>query len=296
MSVDFDHLKILVALDEERNITRAAKRLYVSQSAASHNLAKLRERLNDPLFIRTASGMEPTPFVQQMLPILRQGIATIERSLQVQMNFNPAIDSQTFYIGACDYFEFFAMPQLANKFSHQAPNVRISVDINSEDVKMERVESGRLDLYVGVDNVQYVSSNFNRRPWLSDPFVGVIADHKDIPDRLGLREFVSQPQVHLPIVGSAYDAIDDWLQKQRMHRTIQFVAQSYSVCARISASSGLLFCVPLRIATQLIEMLPLKIVELPEGIPELSLSILSHKLYDHQPGINWLTQEILKLD
>lgn len=295
MSVDFDHLKILVALDDERNITRAAKRLFISQSAASHNLARLRERLNDPLFIRTASGMEPTPFVQEMLPILRHGLATIERSLQVQKQFDPARDAKTFYIGACDYFEFIAMPQLAEKFTQYAPNIRISVDINSENIKMERVESGRLDLYVGVDNIQYVPSNFNRRLWLTDPYVGIIAKDRAIADRLDLREFVSEQQVHLPIVGSAYDGIDDWLKQEKLYRNIQFIAQSYSVCGRISANSGLLCCVPMRVAEQLTQMLPLKIVELPDGIPELSLSILSHKLYDQQDGVNWLTQEILKI-
>lgn len=296
MQIDFNQLKVLVALDDERNITKAAQRLHISQSGASHNLAKLRERFGDELFVRTSSGMEPTPFVQKMLPILRQGMSTIERSLQTQKSFEPTSDSKTFYIGACDYFEFIALPKLAAKFTEHAPNIRVSVDINSEHVKMERVESGRLDLYVGVDDVQYIPSNFNRYNWLTDPYVGVVSKHRNIDAKLTLAQFAAEEHIHLPVVGGGFDAIDDWLKEQQLSRTIKFVGQSYTACARMSASSGLLFCVPFRVAKQLVEMLPLKMIELPDGVPKISLSILTHKLYDHDDGLNWLISEILNID
>jgi len=295
MNADLNQLKVLIALDDERNITRAANKLFVSQSAASHSLSKLRERFNDPLFIRTSQGMAPTPFVQKMLPILRQGMASIERSLTVEKNFEPAHDPHTFYIGACDYFEFIAMPELTAICTETAPNIRISVDINSEHIKMERVEGGHLDLYVGVDNIQKVPNNFNQYPWITDKYVAVVAEWRDIPPRLSLNQFAAESQVHLPISSSGADVIDNWLHEQNSYRSIQMIAQSYAVGGLISARSGLLFCTPLKVATQLVKMLPLKIVELPEGIPDLSLSILSHKLYDYHGSVKWLLKQILSI-
>lgn len=293
--MDLNQLKILIALDDERNITRAAAKLFVSQSAASHSLSKLRERFNDPLFIRTSQGMMPTDFVKKMLPILRQGMKTVERSIQVEKSFNPALDPHTFYIGACDYFEFVAMPELTAICTQQAPNVRISVDINSEHVKMERVEGGHLDLYVGVDNIQKVPNNFNKYSWITDPHVGVVAEWRDIPEQLNLNQFAAEHQIHLPISGNAADVIDNWLHQQNQYRNIQMIAQSYAVGGLISAKSGLLFCAPSKVAEQLVEMLPLKIVQLPEGIPPLSLSILSHKLYDYHGSVKWLLRQILAI-
>jgi len=295
MNIDLNQLKVLIALDEERNITRAASKLFVSQSAASHSLSKLRERFNDPLFIRTSQGMMPTAFVQKMLPILRQGMGSIERSVTVEKNFDPAHDPHTFYIGACDYFEFIAMPELAAICTESAKNIRISVDINSEHVKIDRVEGGHLDLYVGVDNIQKIPNNFNQHPWITDKYVGVVAKWRDIPNKLTLNQFAAESQVHLPISGSAADVIDNWLQQQNSYRNIQMIAQSYSVGGLISARSGLLFCAPSKVANQLVKMLPLKIITLPEGIPDLSLSILSHKLYDYHGSVKWLLKQILSI-
>lgn len=295
MNIDLNQLKVLIALDDERSMTRAASKLFVSQSAASHSLAKLRERFNDPLFIRTSQGMMPTSFVQKMLPILRRGMSSVERSITVEKNFDAATDPHTFYIGANDYFEFIAMPELTVICTKSAPNVRISVDINSEHIKMQRVEGGHLDLYVGVDNIQHVPNNFNQHPWITDKYVAVIAEWRDIPDKLTLNQFVAESQVHLPISSSAADVIDNWLHEQNSYRSIQMIAQSYAVGGLISARSGLLFCTPLKVANQLLEMLPLKIVELPEGIPDLSLSILSHKLYDYHGSVKWLLKQILNI-
>ena len=293
--IDLNQLKVLIALDDERSITRAATKLFVSQSAASHNLAKLREQFNDPLFIRTRQGMMPTEFVQKMLPVLRQGMLTIERSTTIEKDFDPTNDPHTFYIGACDYFEFIAMPELATACAKTAPNIRISVDINSEHVKMDRVEGGKLDLYVGVDNIQHIPNNFNKHPWITDKYVAVVAEWRDMPEQLTLNQFASESQIHLPISSNASDVIDNWLHKQNLYRNIQMIAQSYAVGGLISARSGLIFCAPLKVATQLVDMLPLKIIELPEGGPCLSLSILSHKLYDYHGSVKWLIKKILDI-
>jgi DNA-binding transcriptional LysR family regulator len=239
--------------------------------------------------------MMPTEFVKKMLPVLRQGMRSVERSISIEKNFDPANDPHTFYIGACDYFEFIAMPELTAVCNKVAPNVRISVDINSEHIKMDRVEGGQLDLYVGVDNIQHIPNNFNRHPWITDSYVGVVAKWRDIPERLSLNQFAAESQIHLPISSSGADVIDNWLHQQNLYRQIQMIAQSYAVGGRISARSGLLFCAPMKVASELVEMLPLKIVELPEGMPCLSLSILSHKLYDYHGSVKWLLKQILTI-
>ena len=70
------------------------------------------------------------------------------------------------------------------------------------------------------------------------------------------------------------------------------MVQSYAVGGRVVAASGYMMCVPYLIARELVHMLPLRILELPEGTPEITLSILSHALYDHQPDIRWLIDQI----
>lgn len=292
VKLDLNQLQILIALDDERNITKAADRLYVSQSAASHNLAKLRDRFNDPLFVRTRKGMKPTPFAKSMLPALRQGVSNIMCAADMQPCFNPTTDHHTFYIGACDYFEFVALPRLANVFSQKAPNIRLSIDINSENVKMERVESGRLDLHIGAVDQNDMVQSFNTREWLRDKYVAVVANWRDIPDKLTAEQFANETQIHLPTTSHELDLIDNWLHSQKLYRNIHMVTQSYPIGGMISARTGLLFPVPLKVAQLLVPMVPLKIIELPDDIPPLCLNITTHKLYDHQDSIQWLLSEI----
>jgi DNA-binding transcriptional LysR family regulator len=160
---------------------------------------------------------------------------------------------------------------------------------------MEQMESGALDFYVGVDNVHLASKSFSRQKWLSDQYVAVVPVSRDIPDKLTIMQFAGENQIHLPLTLNASDVIDHWLLKQRLYRNIQMVTQSYAIGGMISARTGLLFPVPLRVAKLLTSMLPLKIIELPDDIPPFTLSIISHSLYEHQESIQWILSEILSM-
>lgn len=293
--MDLNQLRLLTTIYEVRSMTRAAQKLHLTQSAASHSLSKLRTHFNDELFVRTSYGMHPTPFLQTKIPQLTQGFLTIERSLQTEKRFDPSTDSRTFHIGACDYFEVHAMPALAKRFVDIAPNINISIDLNSEHVKMDRIEGGRLDLYIGIDELQQVPLRCKSYPWIKDKYVALVPQSSLLNSRLSMKELASQLQVHLPIISSGSDVIDNWLQDHNLHRPIQMIAQSYTAGGMICAQSGLLFCVPYRIAKVLVTMQPLKILELPKGAPKLKLSIFSHELYDHYDSTQWMLKQILNV-
>ncbi|RQW64972.1 LysR family transcriptional regulator [Vibrio viridaestus] len=292
MDMDINQLRLLVVLNRERNLSKTAEKLFMSQSAASHILSKLRTRFDNPLFIKTRTGMEPTPLVAHLLPDIQKGLDFIDIAFDKMKPFNPEVDAKTFYIGAIDYFEFYALPKLSKKFEHTAPNVRISVDILPENMQMERIEQGHIDLILGVDDLQVIPRYYHRYHWLTDPYVGIVAKDSSLQSHLTLHDFVSTPQVHLPLLNSGADLIDRWLESMHQARQISMIVQSFAVGGMVVAQTSNLMCVPLRIATELVQMLPIKIVTLPEGSPELSLSMFTHQLYDSQDSIQWLIQEI----
>ncbi|MFC3914715.1 LysR family transcriptional regulator [Pseudaeromonas sharmana] len=291
--MDLNLLKLLPVLADEKSVTKAAERLFMSQSAFSHALNRVREQLDDPLFIRTSQGMEPTPRARQLIPVIRESLGRLERGMSGSRLFDPATSARTFYLGAVDYFEFLGLPRLVSRFKREAPNIRLSVDILAEKIQHEGVESGQLDVFVGIDSLQYVPHYFNKRVWLQDRFVAITARHrKDLPAQLTLKQFLAEPQIHLPAVSSGADLIERWLSAMHLSRTLATVVQSYAVGGRVVAASGYLMCVPYLIAQELVEMLPLRILELPDGAPDMTLSILSHSLYDHQSDIRWLIEQI----
>ncbi|UPW18208.1 LysR family transcriptional regulator [Agarivorans sp. TSD2052] len=293
MDIDINQLRLLVVLERERHLSKAAQKLFMSQSAASHILSKLRHRFDNPLFIKTRTGMEPTPLAQALLPDIEKGLSSIDMALAKMKPFNPLLDAKTFYIGAIDYFEFYALPKLGKKMENSAPNARIAVDILSENIQMERVEQGRIDLMLGVDTLQNMPRYYHRYHWLSDPYVGIVSKQQsNFPEKFTFRDFVETPQVHLPLINSGADPIDRWLLAQHQARQISMTVQSYAVGAMVTANTRNLMCVPQRIAKELEQMLPVRIVELPEGIPELSLSMFTHQLYDSQESVQWLIKQI----
>ena len=132
--MDLNLLKLLPVLADEKSVTKAADRLFMSQSAFSHALNRVREQLDDPLFIRTSQGMEPTPRARQLIPVIRESLGRLERGMTGSRQFDPATSARTFYLGAVDYFEFLGLPRLVSQFKTEAPNIRLSVDILAEKI------------------------------------------------------------------------------------------------------------------------------------------------------------------
>lgn len=291
--MDLNLLRLLPLIAREKNITRAARKANITQSAMSHALNRMREQLNDQVFVRTHRGMEPTPYAASIIPVVEKALDTLEMATRGAQPFNPAQSAHTFYIGAVDYFEFLFMPVLTAKFKHLAPNVRLSVDILSETIKLERVEMGQLDAFIGVDSLQYVPHYFTKYPLLSDHYVAITSrDRTDLPRQLTLHHLETEPQIHIPSVSSGADHIDRWLGSQHLYRPLVSVVQSYAVGGRVVVPSGYLMCVPWRIARELEQMLPLRILDLPGGTPSYDLVLLTHSLFDKQPALAWLTEQL----
>ncbi|WCN14974.1 LysR family transcriptional regulator [Marinomonas mediterranea] len=293
MDIDIQQLRLLAVLAEEGNLTRAADKLFMSQSAASHILAKLRQRLDDPLFVKTRMGMEPSPLTLSLLPDLQKGLNSIEMALSRAKPFNPVLDAKTFNVAAVDYFEFFALPQLVPVLEKEAPNVRIAIEILPEKRQRERLESGDIDMIISVDQPSTVPKYYQRYDWLDDPLVGIVAEASHLPETLTLKQFLETPHIHLP--NASTDPIDDWLLQHHQARQIAMIVQSYAIGGMVTAKSSYLMCVPSRIATSLLTMLPLRQVALPDGVPPLKLSLTTHHRFDNQDSVQWLIRQILTL-
>lgn len=295
--LDLNLLRLLPILAREKNVTRAARVANITQSAFSHALGRIREQLNDEMFVRTRQGMEPTPYALSIIPIIENALHKLDVATRGAHPFDPLKDAHTFYIGAVDYFEFLFMPPLTARFKTTAPNVRLSVDILSERIKLERVEMGQLDAFIGVDNLQHIPHYFTQHRLLTDEYVAIAAnERRDLPDRLAIEHLITEPQIHLPAVSSGADHIDRWLAERHHYRPLTTVVQSYAVGGRVAAASGYLMCVPRRIAQELVKMLPLRMLQLPEGTPAFELVLLTHALFDHQPALRWLIDELKSIE
>src|SRR6187399_2226101 len=147
--LDLNLALVLHALLAERSVSRAAKRLGLSQSATSHALARLRRSLDDPLFLRAPQGIVPTPRAEALAQSLAAGLALLEQSLLPPLRFEPATAQRQFRIAATDYVEFVILPRFLAALASEAPNVEVWVRPFSDDA-LDKLQRGDLDLLLGV--------------------------------------------------------------------------------------------------------------------------------------------------
>src|SRR5262249_27785924 len=144
-------LNLLVVFDvllAERNVTRAAKRLGLSQSAVSNALGRLRERLEDRGLVRAANGMVPTP---RALALPREGSAALARignAVGGGAEFDPASARRTFVIAATDYVQYVLVGRLVELIRRAAPGVELQIVAPAKDFPWNGLEAGSLDLLI----------------------------------------------------------------------------------------------------------------------------------------------------
>ena len=126
-SIDLNLLAVFDAIAAEGNLSRAARKLGMSQPAMSNALARLREVVDDPLFVRTGRGMEPTPRARLIAEPIRQALDLIQNSLRLDNAFDYASSRRTFTVAVEDYGEAVIMPRFMEWLSRVAPGVRVRI-------------------------------------------------------------------------------------------------------------------------------------------------------------------------
>ena len=150
MNVSRIDLNLLVYLDvllRERNVTRAAEELGISQPAMSNSLRRLRDLFDDPVLVRTSDGMTPTDRALELQPLVRTVLTAAEQAVLPKTDFNPAESSRIFRIMASDYSEATLLPVLLGRLRKQAPNIRLDI-MTPSDVSFHDVERGKVDLVI----------------------------------------------------------------------------------------------------------------------------------------------------
>jgi DNA-binding transcriptional LysR family regulator len=172
MDIDLNLLRVFELLYEEGNMTRAAARLCLTQSAVSHALARLRIALDDPLFVRIPSGLQPTERAHQLAPGLRVALAEI-RSLVAAPVFDPATTSRHFTISAGSYF-CTLLVRLIARVRSAAPGVSLQI-VNIGANLTQALDQQRVDLAFG--GFDRVPSRFRTEALFQDELAWVIGAH-----------------------------------------------------------------------------------------------------------------------
>ncbi|MBL8954565.1 MAG: LysR family transcriptional regulator [Myxococcaceae bacterium] len=289
--VDLNLLVVLQALFETRSVTGAAKRLDLSQPAASRALGRLRALLDDPLFVRTPRGLEPTPRAEPMRRELDLVLEQIQTLVAGKARFDPATSTRAFTAIAADYSQATLLPHLLERLAREAPHVSLRVIGPTLDWERMLTE-GQADFLWSPP--RKAPQTIVHTPLFDEGFGFVVRKGHPIAKRpLNLERFLSLRHISLSPEGLAGNPLDAHLATLGKRRTIAAQVPSFLVLGPLLASTDLGATLPTRIIEQQASRWGLVRLELPFWKMRFTTSNAWHERFRHDPGHAWLRQCIL---
>lgn len=291
---DLNLLRVFDAVLRERSVTGAASRLGLTQPAVSNALARLRRTFDDPLFMRTPRGMDPTPFAQTLADPVHQALGLIEGALAQRAGFDPAGTTRSFRFYMSDIGEIFFLPPLVERVRKVAPGVRIeTIALALEDIPTA-LATGELDIAMGF--LPALPPPVRSRRLFLDPYVCMMrVDHPRIGATLTRREFVAASHVLVSSMGSGHRVIEEALEKHGITRRIALRVPHFTVLPMVLERTDLLLTIPLRIARALEKQGRLKALKLPVPIPAADIGLHWHERVERDPGNRWVREQMIEL-
>lgn len=292
-ALDLNLLLVLEALLAERSVTRAARRIGLSQPAVSNALGRLRALLEDPLLVRTARGMEPTPKALALAQPIQHGLDTIRRALDTNAVFEPKRTPFTFRIRAADNIELSLMPPLLAELKRSAPLVEVVVT-RADDATEEDLRSGRIDLYLG--SWVNVPAGLKHHLLRHETFACIVRKgHPRVRARLSLETYMALGHVLVTSGDRPGKIIDSRLSELELGRRVMLRTPHYLMAPLVVARTDLIATIPRGVAQAFAEFLPLTVLAPPLDAPGFPISMVWHSRTHEQPPHRWLRQQIMDL-
>jgi len=204
--LDLNLLRVFDAIFQTRSVTVAASNLHLTQPAVSKQLNRLRELLEDPLFVRTNDGMAPTPRAEALAIPIRQALSEVRNAIERQLGFDPRTSDRTFRIFTSDLGQMVFLPKLLDLISREAPAVNIhTVQVPAQRMRGVALESGDVDLAVGY--FEEFEGSIHQQVLFEEHYVGIVrANHPTIHDTITFEQFLQTPHLVYQLSGGGYSS------------------------------------------------------------------------------------------
>jgi DNA-binding transcriptional LysR family regulator len=285
-AIDLNLLVVLDALIAERQVTRAAHRLALSQPAVSNALSRLRAIFADELLVRTARGMQPTPRALELAAPLQQLLRQTERIFEKEADFTPQSAAREFSVRMSDLIAWLALPRMAARLRAEAPGVRLKIMHLSPEQTVDALETDDADLALSMrlDHPRSIRAE----PLFRDRMVCVMRrDHPATQRRLTLKAFLGLP--HLRVSMSPTDArfVDNALARLGLERKVALNVPHWLTVPAIVAATDLVAVISEKVARSF-DSATLALLPLPFAAQSFDWSLYWHRRHDGNAAHRWL--------
>ncbi len=300
--VDLNLLIYLDILLREKNVTRSAEQLGITQPAMSNGLRRLRDMFNDPLLVRGSEGMTPTERALELQPRVRAMLADLQQVLEPRQDFRPISSTRVFRIMASDYAEATLFPAVVKALRSEAPKVVLDI-LTPSDVSPRDLEQGKVDM--AINRFNDIPQSFHQVTLWRDDFSCVLNAGNPLADRFNLKSYLDAQHVWVSKTGMgvgfgvtsdksvALGWVDQALERIGKRRRMSIFTRHYFLPALLVQNNDLVATLPSRMARLQAEgNARLALREPPFHIPEFELQMAWSPLLHHNPAHRWLRQLI----
>jgi DNA-binding transcriptional LysR family regulator len=287
--VDLNLLRVFDAVLHESGVTPAAARLGLTQPAVSNALARLRKLFGDPLFVRTPTGMDATPFARELAAPVRQALALLESALAQGPGFDPATTTRAFRFYMSDLGQIEFLPPLIERVEQRAPGVRLeAVALDVEGIGAA-LASGTLDLAVGF--LPALGPPIERRALFRDPYVCLMRAGHEIKS-LTRKRFLEAAHI-LVCYRGGHRVIEEAFERAGIRVALR--VPHFTVAPMVLERTDLVLTLPARVARVFERGGKLKSLPVPLQIPVADVGVHWHERFEADPGNRWLREQVIDL-
>ncbi|HHV7524603.1 TPA: LysR family transcriptional regulator [Burkholderia orbicola] len=287
-------LNLIVALDailSERNVTRAAEKLNISQPGMSGALNRLRQYFNDDLLTQNGKQMMLTPLGATLSVPAKEILAAVHSRIAVQARFLPEDARRSFTVMVSDYAATIFLVNVLRELAVEAPGMTFDLH-HYADLPGDALETGRIDLLLGPQ--QALSQNHPFRPLFSDDFVGIAcANNNAVDNAADIDSFLAMRHVLVRLGDSGLPTIDaTFLERSFAPRRIDVTVPAWSLVPHYLMGTQRVAIFHRRLAHAYASRYPLRIFEIPTALPAFEECVQWRASSRGDPAILWLVERI----
>jgi len=291
--VDLNLLVVLEAIVDEGGVSRAAEKLNLTQPAISHALARLRETMGDPLFVRHGRNLAPTALTKRLIEPLRRSLQTLEALIGKSEGFDPVHTETAFTVAMRDPLEVLILPPMMRRLARTAPRI----DLRTVQVRRRSVEAGLADgtLDAVLDVSLPLSERVHRERVGTDRFVVVARkSHPGIRPGFTVRTYLEQQHIMVTSRRRGPGAEDIELGQRGLRRHVRLRCRNYLAAFRVVGQTDLVLTMPERYAALLGGNSAIRALKMPVKMPTLDLYLYWHDRVRDDAANRWLRGELLE--
>lgn len=291
-SVDLNLLVALDALLAERNVTRAAARVGLSQPGMSSALARLRKLFGDPLLVREGTTLVATARAETLVRPVREALALIQHALDDRLGFDPRTDECTVKISCSDYSVLMVIGPLVRRLAAEAPGVTIQVKPRSADPS-RLLRDGATDLVIEPTEIMAGAALPSRRLFTDRWLCCVWEGNRQVGDVLSLQTYLRLGHVVYSMgAGVPAAIVDTYLERTALPRRVEFTVESFLLAPSVLQGTDLVTLVLERAVPLLQRTAAIRLLEPPVPLPPIIQTLWWSPHRTTDPALSWVRAKI----